>query len=143
MSIVKSEALNYKNLVFKWRQTSTDIPVFVDASGNNNPLENTLGQVPVWGRTSAGIYTLTGTGSIFDKYRLWISTFTQQSTSSFWFSNIHDGTGVLVGHLYMHTNDNVITIRVVDVALNPVDLSTLVPSGNPLTFPEIRVYTPM
>lgn len=129
----------YKNLVFNMRQTGTSDPIYVDGAGADNPLENTLGEVPKWGRTSAGIYTLTVVAPLFNKSKLHLNGCVSVGTTGILAATIIDAGGV-GGYVYFaRASDYVINIYSVTETFVPADLSSIL-TNDLLCFPEIRIY---
>lgn len=130
---------NYKNLVFNMKQTGTSVPVFVDTAGANNPLQNSLGETPTWGRTAAGLYTLTVVAPLFDKSKLHLNGCVSVGTTATLAATIIDAGGV-GGYVYFaRATDYVLNIYSVTDAFVLADLSTIL-TNDVFCFPEIRSY---
>lgn len=129
----------YSKLVWNIKQIGTSNPVFNDASGNANPLENTLGEVPVLARSGIGTYTLTVVASLFEKNKLWCPFINTVGSTGVVALTIIDSGGV-GGYIYLYrSSDTVITIRSVDETFTLADISTLI-TNDVISMPEIRSY---
>lgn len=129
----------YLKLVPNIQQSGTSAPIFVDSAGANNPLENTLGEVPTWSRTSAGIYKMTTVAALFTQNALHFPYCVAVGSTSSIVMPLIDGGG-LAGYIYLNREtDYIIRLTCVDETLTPTELSTLITSGT-LCLPEIRSY---
>ena len=133
--------LNYKSLIFNFSQTSTNDPVFVDKDANNLPFLNTTGATFTFPRTGAGVYDLTSSIALFDKNKFHMGVFHQQQGGTrTWFIPLIGATG-LEGYIYANiVNDFILRLRCIDSSLTPADISTVIGSGNPISFPEIKIF---
>jgi len=129
----------YLKLVCNIKQLSTSAPVFVDVAGAENPLENTLGEVPVWSRTSAGIYKLTTVAPLFDKAKLNVPYSVTIGSTSTIVMTLIDAGGV-AGYLYFdRETDYILRLTCVTDAFVPADISSIL-SNDVICLPEIRSY---
>ena len=129
----------YKKLVWNIKQIGTSSPVFVDTAGANNPLENTLGEVPTLTRTGTGVYKMEVVAALFDKSKLNILGCLTVGSTGALAMTIIDAGGV-GGYLYLYREDDyTLTIRCVTDAFVLADISTIL-TNDVLCMPELRVY---
>jgi len=131
--------IGYKSLIWNIKQTGTSAPVFVDTGGANNPLKNTLGEVPTLTRTAAGDYNLIVVAPLFDKSRLNIDYSVTQGAGGVLTLPIISG-GAITGYFYFYRSDDyTMKIRSVNAAFALTELSTIL-TTDVLCMPEIKIF---
>jgi len=130
---------SYKLLTWNMIQVGTSAPEFRDASGANNPLINTFGEVPVLSRLSAGIYKLTVVAALFDKYKLNLPYSVTLGATGALAMTIIDAGGV-GGYIYIaRESDYIIRITCVTDAFVVADISSIL-SNDVISMPDIKSF---
>lgn len=133
--------INYKSIIFNFAQSGASNPVFYDQNANPNCFVNNTGAVLTLTRSSLGVYDLTSDLPIFDKYKVHIGLFHQKQGATLTAAIPLFGSVGVEGFLYLNVvSDYVIRIRCVDASFTPDDISSVVGSSNPISFPEIKIF---
>lgn len=132
---------SYQSLIFNFTQVGTSTPEFKDINGDNNPFINTTGATLTWARVSAGVYAVESNISLFDKATFWMGTFHQmQGGTNTWSIPLY-GAGGINGFIYANIeNSTTLKIRSANSSAVLTELSTLLGSTDPISFPEIKIF---